>query len=146
MVVIPAKREMIGAYSREEISARLGNLVFQVHAAAMRSDADEIHDLRVTIRRLAQSLLVFSSLLPKAKTKRIGKRLSKVLDMAGAVRDIDIALELLDGAGVASGDPLRKRLLKNRKRVEKELIGRIKKWSQSDFSARWRSDLQLVAQ
>jgi CHAD domain-containing protein len=146
VVVTPAKRELIVAYAREEVSARLGNLVFQVHSAATKPDADGVHDLRVAIRRLEQSLLVFSSLLPKAETKRIRKQLRKVLDLAGAVRDIDIALELLDGAGVASGDPLRKWLLRDRKKAERQLIERIRKWSRSDFSAMWRSDLQLVAE
>jgi CHAD domain-containing protein len=146
VVVIPAKQELIGAFSRKDVSTRLGDLVFQVHAAASDSDAEAVHDLRVAIRRLGQSLRVFSMLLPKAETKRIRKRLGKVLDLAGAVRDIDVALEMLDAAGVAANEPLHKRLARERNRAEQQLIERIKKWSRSDFSAKWRSDLELVGQ
>ena len=121
VVVILGNREMIGAYSREDISNRLGNVAFEVRSAAAKPDAETVHDLRVAIRRLGQSLLVFSALLPKAETKRIRRRLRKVLDLAGAVRDVDIALEFLDGAGVPKGDPLRRRLLKDRKKAEKKM-------------------------
>jgi CHAD domain-containing protein len=137
---------MIGVYSCNDISARLAELVFQVRATAAAADADAVHDLRVAIRRLGQSLRLFSSLLPKAENKRIRKRLRKVLDLAGAVRDIDIALEFFDEAGASRGDPLRERLVRDRKRAEKRLIERLRKWSRSDLLAEWRSDLQLTTQ
>jgi CHAD domain-containing protein len=143
-MVIPAGMETIGEYSLGQVSTRMGHLVFQVHASAANPDADGIHDLRVAIRRFDQSLKVFSTMLPAAGTKRVRKRLRKTLDLAGAVRDKDICLEFLDAAGAPRNDPLRKRVLSGRKKAEKRLIEQIGKWSGSDFSATWRSDLQLV--
>jgi len=93
-------------YANEQISARLGTLVYQVHAAAAQPKADTIHDLRVAIRRFLQSLEVFSSLLPKPAVKKIRKRLRRILNLSAAIRDRDIALELLSEAGLGKKEPL----------------------------------------
>jgi CHAD domain-containing protein len=138
--------EAIGSFARQQAANRLGNLVFAVRAAAEKPDAEAIHDLRVAIRRLLQSLTVFASLYEDKQLKRIRRRLKRVLDAAGAVRDRDIALEFLDEAGLKRSDRLGKRLVAERAKLERRLADRIVKWSREDFSANWRSELGLTDQ
>ena len=130
-------------YANEQISARLGKLAFQSRASAQSLKASSIHDLRVAIRRFNQSLEVFASLLPKKEAKKIRKRLQILMDAAGEIRDRDIALEFLAKAGVKPADPLRARLASERKLAERNLAEKIKLWNRSNFSAKWRSALQL---
>ena len=73
----------------------IGKLAFEVLNTVRTADAETVHDLRVAIRRFNQSVAVFGSLLPKREVKRIRKRLRRVMESAGAIRDRDIALEFL---------------------------------------------------
>jgi CHAD domain-containing protein len=130
-------------YANEQIATRLGNLTFQARRTANVRDAESIHDLRVAIRRFTQSIVVFSSLLPKQEVKRIRKRLRRMMDAAGEVRDRDIALEFLDEAGVAPNDPLRARIVSERAVAEHSLIEKSQRWSTSNLSGKWRAALRL---
>ena len=66
--------------------------------AALKSDtAESVHDLRVAIRRFVQALRVFKSLLPAKERKQVRHRLKMVMARAGAVRDCDITLHLIEG-------------------------------------------------
>ena len=130
-------------YANEQASARLGKLAFQVQAAARSMDADAIHDLRVAIRRFNQSLTVFAALYPKREAKKIRKRLGRVMEVAGEIRDRDIALEFFAEAGVRPEDPLSARIAGERKLTERTLAEKVTRWNRTNFSAKWRSALQL---
>ena len=130
-------------YANEQISARLGTLVYQVHVAAAQPKADTIHDLRVAIRRFLQSLEVFSSLLPKPAVKKIRKRLRRILNLSAAIRDRDIALELLSEAGLGKKEPLCRSVVADRRAAEDALARRVKRLHSSDFSAKWRAALEI---
>ena len=130
-------------FASEQISARLGRLAFEISDSAKSMDADSVHDLRVAIRRYRQSLIVFDSLLPNPETKKIHKRLKQIMDVAGQIRDRDIALEFLKKAGVKKDDPLHARINKDRKLAERALADRVKRWYRGNLSAKWRSALQL---
>ena len=130
-------------YANQQASARLGKLAFQVQAAAESMDADAVHDLRVAIRRFNQSLTVFASLYPKREAKKIRKRLRRVMEVAGEIRDRDIALEVLAEAGVKPEDPLSARIASERRLAEHALAEKVKRWNRANFSAKWRSALQL---
>ena len=110
---------------------------------ARKPSAGAIHDLRVAVRRFGQSLAVFASLLPPKEVKKIRKRLSRVMDLAGAIRNRDIALELLAEAGVEKSSPLVRKLAAERVEAERKLAEKVKRWQQSGFSAKWRAALQL---
>jgi len=133
----------ISRYATEQVSARLGKLAYQLHSAARHPNADAVHDLRVAMRRFAQSVEVFSSVLPRSDQKKIRKKLKRMMEITAAIRDRDITLEFLSQAGFKKSDALWKQIVADRKAVEKDLAERIKRWSQRDFSAKWRSALQL---
>ena len=130
-------------FANEQIAARLGRLAYQVHAAAQYPHADAIHDLRVAVRRFGQSVEVFSSALQKRGRKKIRKKLQRMMEVTGEVRDRDIALEFLARAGVKKSDSLYKRLAAERELAEKNLAEAIKRGSQSSFPAKWRAVPQV---
>ncbi len=84
-----------------QLNRLLGKLAFRVRHAARRPDEDAIHDLRVSIRRLSQSLREFRQFFPHHETKKILKQLSKTMDLAAEMRNRDIAIELISGKGGA---------------------------------------------
>jgi CHAD domain-containing protein len=133
----------IAGYAKEQISARLGRLVFEIHNTAKTLDVEAIHDLRVAIRRFSQSLAAFTPLLPKQQVKKVRKRLRRLRNAAGEVRDRDIALALLAGEGFKGEDGLCVRLVEERKQAERTLVEEVRRWTGSNLSEKWRTALQL---
>jgi len=132
-------------FANEQIASRLATLMFQVRRVAAVQDTESIHDLRVAIRRFSQSITAFSSLLPKQEVKRIRKRLKRMMDAAGEVRERDIALAYLENAGVSADDPLRGRIASERALAERILVDKTRRWNRTSRSRKWRAGLQLNA-
>ena len=130
-------------HAKDQIATRLGKLAFEVRKASRAMDAETVHDLRVAVRRLNQSLMVFESLLPRREVKKIRARMKRLMDTAGEIRDRDIAAELMDEAGVTADNPLRTRMAEERQQAQRNLGDRIKRWNRKDFSAKWRAGLRL---
>ena len=65
------------------------------------------------------------------------------MDLASAVRDIDIALELLAAARIPSDSALVQVLSEERAGAERSLVGTLERWSRHGFQEKWRSRLEL---
>ena len=127
---------------RLQTSALLRRLAFQVSQTAA-DDADSIHDLRVAIRRLGRCVRVFSAFYPGRSWKTLRTELRVLMDAAGAVRDYDIAVELLAQAGVTPGSAIFKRLQEERRRAGEALAIEIRRWHSGDVWLKWRTRLEL---
>ncbi|MCC6860146.1 MAG: CHAD domain-containing protein [Bryobacterales bacterium] len=102
-------------------------LVFQARRAGRRGDEESIHDLRVAIRRLSQCLRVFEQFLPSGRTRKTRRRMKRIMELAGEVRNRDIALQLLREAKVEDGE-LAVRLVQERRQAQRELSSELKAW------------------
>jgi CHAD domain-containing protein len=121
----------------------LRRFAYQVVHTAHSETADAIHDLRVAIRRLSNCLRVFAKFYPRHSAKRIRSRLSGLMSLAGAVRDADIALELLVQAGIPPKATVAGRLRDERRKAANRLAREIRLWRNQGFSRKWRSRLDL---
>ena len=130
-------------YVRIETAILLRRFAFQVNRAARAGDADSIHDLRVAIRRLSRCLRVFSQFYPDRSWKKIRQELAQLLRAAGAVRDRDIALELLAASGIPRRAAIVTRLQAERRKAGQELLLDIRRWRNRGFSRKWRTRLEL---
>ncbi len=128
-------------YAAEQASALLGRLAFRVSRTARRADAHAVHDLRAAIHRFAQSLRVFGEFLPKGECKKIRRRLRRMGRAAAEVRNRDVALALCKEAGLPSTAAITSKLTEERKEAERELIVRLGRLAQRDFSRKWRQRL-----
>lgn len=132
----------IDVYALEQMNHLLGTLADQIHRAAKRPGPDEIHDLRVSIRRFTQGLRLFVDFFPKLEVKRIQRMLKRMMRLTSDIRDRDIALEFL-GKSDAAGD--RARLRKERSGSQRQFSEMLRRLSAHDFSAEWRNGLALGA-
>ena len=126
-----------------QASTLLRRLAFQANRTARSSDAGSVHDLRVSIRRLAQCLRVFGQFFPRESGKKFQHRLSAVMDLASAVRDRDIAMEFLVAARIPSDSALVKVLSQERAGAERALVARLERWRRRGCQEKWRSRLGL---
>ena len=130
-------------YVRVQTRILLRRLASQVNRTARSGDADAIHDLRVAIRRLSRCLRVFAQFYPGRSWKQMRRRLADLMDACGSVRDRDIAIALLESAGVAPASPLVRQLDAERRAAGGELRRELRHWKKRGFSRQWRVRLEL---
>ena len=98
------KLDPISKYATSETKLRLKRLSKTLrHAAKHPEDPEAIHGLRVSIRRAVQACKTFGELLDPAPVKKLRRRLHKIMDLCAAVRNCDVALTLLEHAGITTG-------------------------------------------
>jgi CHAD domain-containing protein len=130
-------------YVRSQTAALLSRLALQINRAATKGDPDAVHDLRVAIRRLSRCLRVFAQFYPGNSWKKIRRRLADLMDACAAVRDRDIAIELLGKAGLPPESPVVRKLEGDRAGAERELAVELRRWKESAISVKWKSQLGL---
>ena len=127
-------------YAVDQVNHLLSRLAFQVHRAAKQPGPDEIHDLRVGIRRFSQGLEVFHDFFPPWEVKKVTKRLKRMMKITSQIRDRDITLEFLADVKHTTH---RQRFERERADYEREFSEMVRRWSARDFSAKWRTRLSL---
>ena len=132
--------DTLNDYVVEQMNGLLTRLAFQVHRAAKEPGANEIHDLRVSIRRFTQGLLLFTDCFPKWEVKKIKRMLKRMMRLTSEIRNRDITLEFLAELRA----PLhRRRLERERLQYQRQFAEMVRRWSARDFSAKWRNSLSL---
>jgi len=127
-------------YVVEQMNRLLTTLAFQIHRAAKKPGADEIHDLRVSIRRFTQGLLLFAEFFPKWEAKKIKRMLKRMMQLTSEIRNRDIAIEYLAGLNASAHQG---RLERERMQYQRRFEEMVRRWSSRDFSAKWRNRLSL---
>jgi len=122
----------------------LAKLSAEIERAAGDRHPDAIHDLRVAIRRLSRCLRVFSQFYPGRSWKKARAQLSELMHAAGAVRDRDIALELLGKAGFSARAAIAVRLRKERSEAHRELVAVVRRWRDRARAQKWTAVLGLA--
>ncbi len=92
-------------------------------------DSEDLHDMRVAVRRLRAAVQLFRPYLPKKQVARLRKDLRRLGRALGPARDYDVMLANLDAyraAAPATAEdalaPLVRRWRKQRKRARKAMI------------------------
>jgi CHAD domain-containing protein len=130
-------------FVHEQTAGLIHKLAEAVHQAAREADEESIHDVRVAMRRLSRCLRVFAPFYPDGYWKKIRHRLSALMAAAGAVRDCDIALGLLQQSGVSRRAAVMVRLAAARKKRGHELLREVRKWKGEGFQHKWKNRLKL---
>jgi len=83
-----------GRFAAQHGAKLLHHVNAQIARTTESQGVDEVHDLRVAIRRFRRILDVLRPCFPPGEAKQIERALKKIISRAGDVRDIDIALKL----------------------------------------------------
>jgi CHAD domain-containing protein len=133
-MAIAELRRLLGAWSQHEPGARRGD------------DAEALHQLRVTARRIDATLGLFKRQLP-ADLLRARKTTKGVLRSLGAARDLDVQLaelvhygEKLPERERSAIEPLRLRLESERERARARMVRGL----DSEATRHWLETLSLA--
>jgi CHAD domain-containing protein len=127
-------------FAVEQTNRLLTTLAYQVHRAVKKPGPDEIHDLRVSVRRFSQGLELFEDFFPKWEVKKIRRMLKRVMSVTSDIRDRDITLDFLKEAGHAAHQS---RVQKERLTYQRQFSEMLRRWTARDFSTKWRNGLSL---
>jgi CHAD domain-containing protein len=130
-------------YALEQTAMRLGRVAFEIRRTRRKADDEAVHDLRVSIRRFTQALRVFQDLLPAGQARKIRKRLRSIMTIAGEVRNLDIAREMVMESKIRQAQSLPDALSQERRDAERRLKDALRRLYASDFSDHWRQRLEL---
>ncbi len=130
-----------GHFAEEQADELLRQLALQVGLAIESPGADEVHDLRVSIRRLICALVVFKPCFPRKDSRRIRRALKKIMALAASVRDRDIALRLLAKLVPSAPNSLIRLLQTEREEAAKILVVCLERWVRRNLSDQWHSSL-----
>jgi CHAD domain-containing protein len=131
-------------FVRSQTSERLKNLDAELrHVARKRKNAEAIHDLRVSIRRLSRELRVFEAWFKPDQVKSIRRHLRKLMEHCAAVRNCDVAIEVLRAAGLQN-PALWAGLEEERRRTGEVLAHKLASWRRRDRVRKWRVHLRVA--
>jgi hypothetical protein len=134
------------AFALQQTRTLLRRLAYQVSRASRPGDPRMVDDLRAAVGRLNRCLRMFGQFLPAAKSKKVHHELQEVMDLADALRDWDMALELLLEARIpagSNGSKLTATLSRERKEAETRLRAGARRLVRRSFSQKWRAGLRL---
>ncbi len=126
-------------FAGSRVNRLLRNLTAQIRKTLRSPDADAVHDLRVSIRRFDEALLLFAELLEKKYAREARRRLKEIMALAGAVRNCDIADKLIG----ASFSGARKEIDRQRETATQSLGHRLRRWTDENYSSRLSDWLQV---
>lgn len=134
------------SWPAQRASELLDHLSREMRQAAKNPNAEAVHDVRVAIRRLRQCLTVFAAMFPARASKNIHKSLREVLDAAGELRNLDIAVALLQESKLNRTAPLIADLRKDRVKSAKQFVRALGKLDNGGIAAKWQAKLSASAQ
>jgi len=128
-------------FAQEQAYKRLGRLAFQINQTVRSRSAEAVHDLRVATRRFAQVLHVFKPCFRGKEVRKIRRGLKQMMDLAGEVRNCDVALKLMSKHRRGEATGLRQTLENLRREEARVLAAFLKQWADRQSSLKWRGAL-----
>lgn len=120
----------------------LDRLASQSNRTRKSTGVNEVHDLRVAIRRFGQILQVCKPCFVAKDIKRVDRGLKRVMNVAGEVRDLDIAISLLGRSRTPDAALLRRKFQRRRRQIAQVLAHRLQRWTQHRTCSKWRQQLK----
>lgn len=117
----------------------LENAASAIQAAAASPGEEEVHKMRVAIRRFQQGLRLFGMFLRKRGVRKVKLELRSVMEKAGELRNYDIALGLVRGKNANTAG-----LRANRVAARSALLDALNGVVEPTLPDRWSRELEIV--
>lgn len=125
-------------YAISKILVLMDDLVAALKLAAEAPDEEAVHKLRVAIRRFQQALRLFRQYLKAGGVEKIKTKLQAIMQIAGELRNHDIAIGLTKDAG---GNAIA--LADQRAEYDQQLATAVRPLVVTTLARKWRRQLGL---
>ncbi len=137
-------RKSITRFSSEQGSGLLRSLNLETARVLKFAGIEAVHDLRVAVRRFRQVLKILKPWLPREESHLLKNELKELMRRAGAVRDRDIALDLLRVMEVPKNRRIVSEVHDARTNAAHSLGQSLRDFQLRDTGSAWRRALKLV--
>src|SRR5215831_4632416 len=127
------------ALASESVARLLDTLAQQADVTAKTPGLENVHDLRVAVRRFTQALLTFRGVIPRRDARRVRRKLKVLKNRAGAVRDNDMACKTLGKCHAPGAPALLRKLAARRRGSAADLTAAIREWQELEPPERLRA-------
>ncbi len=132
----------MNAFVHKQTQAGLERFGQEIQKAAKDpNDAEVIHDLRVSMRRLSQCIEMFAGFLDATAVGKIRKKIKRLMNRCGAARNCDITLDLLKLAKISEHARSVRDIEKQRREAESALTKHLARWNSKDVDKKWAERL-----
>lgn len=128
-------------YAVAKTGALLDEAAAAITSAARTPDEEAVHKMRVSIRRLQQAIRLFRQYFDSRGFEHVKDRMRAIMEVAGELRNRDIAMKLVADADGDTGELAAQRLA-----YKEKLDDVLKRYLNSDLSRSWREKLGMDAQ
>jgi CHAD domain-containing protein len=135
--------QLLGAFVAEQLEPRLRKVAFELRNVRQTMDQEGVHDLRVALRRLMESVRVAKSVLPKDGAAQVLEELGQIMKDAGHVRSCDITADLLRDVGAQADALVLRELAERRRAAEHKLYDHAHHAYRRNATLKWRTALEL---
>ncbi|MCC6587455.1 MAG: CHAD domain-containing protein [Bryobacterales bacterium] len=125
-------------YVRQQTDLKIDRVLAELDRTREQPNEEAIHDLRVSIRRLAQALRLFGELLGAKRARKLRNRLRPVLKAAGEARNRDVALLILGEAQVPDTQDVAAAIEAERKRYVGTLLTLVRALEGIELHVEWK--------
>ena len=125
-------------YAIAKTLALMDDLLVALKLAAEAPDEEAVHKLRVAIRRFQQALRLFGQYLKAGGVEKIKAKLQVIMEIAGELRNRDIAIGLTTEAG---GNAIA--LADQRAEYDQHLATAVRPLVDPALARKWRRQLGL---
>jgi len=140
------------AYAAKTILSNLVDLQKSIKGVNRRRNVEDIHDLRVSSRRIREALDIFMPFLPAKKSKNWEKIIRSLTKTFGNARDLDVQIEFVQSFFLENNDAITRpggrrlllRLHQKRQRIQKELQATLKELAKSNSIEGMNSSLKTM--
>jgi len=137
------KTATFAKFARAQTRLRLKGVSAAVRRATKRPEEPETaHELRVAIRRFLQCLRMFDGLFTARSVEDVRKPIRKLMSLAGAKRDYDIGLQVLEEAGLRPQSAVMLEFREKRDRELKALARYLGRWKIRRDAELWLEQLR----
>jgi len=113
-----------GIAAQDSIERLSAQMMKNLPGTRSGEDIEALHDMRVASRRLRAALRVFAACFPKELLKAVVTDVQDVTRSLGAVRDLDVFLDFLEGYAGTSDDEIGW-IVEPEKKIREEARGRM---------------------
>lgn len=125
-------------YAVHKILALMDDVISAIKHAVEAPDEEAVHKARVAIRRFQQAMRLFREYLKPRGVERIKGRLHAIMQVAGELRNRDIAIALTKDQGANTIV-----LADQRAELDKQFTTLIRPLTYTGLSDKWRRQLGL---
>lgn len=131
-----------GSFATSQADNFLRRVNIQIGRAIKSQGVEQMHDLRVAIRRFNRILSALERCFPRAESKRMRRGLKRIMVQAGDVRNYDIAMHLIARIGLPQSGTLMRQFQIRRDLAATVLAPSLHRWTARNLTAAWHAALK----